>query len=74
MKKDETIKDDSGLPQKSLFRVDEVADYFSISERCVRLWIEHGHLSAEKVVGSVRISRDSILHCRFGKLRVGPIM
>ena len=56
---------DHGLPKKELFRVDEVASYFGISERCVRLWIDHGHLQCEKIVGSIRITRGSILRCRF---------
>lgn len=61
------IKDDPLLPKKSLFRVDEVAAYFSVTDRTVRLWIEHGHLQSEMIVGSVRISRASILRCRFNK-------
>jgi excisionase family DNA binding protein len=60
-------KDDLLLPQKSLFRIDEVAAYFSVSERTIRLWIEHGHLAGEKIVGSIRISRESIMQCRFKK-------
>jgi excisionase family DNA binding protein len=53
------------LPNKALFRVDEVADYFSVTERCIRLWIEHGHLESEKIVGVVRITREAVLKCRF---------
>ena len=64
--------DDPRLPDKSLFRVDEVADYFRITERCVHLWIEHGHLKAEKIVGSVRVPRESILRCRFRKMASDP--
>lgn len=52
------------LPAKDLFRVDEVAAYFSVTERTVRLWIEHGHLEAEKIVGSIRIPRESVMNCR----------
>lgn len=59
--------DDSALPDKAMFRVDEVATYFSVSERTIRTWIQHGHLSAEKIVGVVRISRASILACRFAR-------
>jgi len=55
------------LPKKELLRVDEVATYFSITDRCVRLWIEHGHLKAEKIVGTIRITRESVLKCRFAK-------
>lgn len=59
------IKDDPLLTRKSLFRIDEAASYFGVTDRCIRLWIEHGHLAGEKVVGSIRVSRDSILKCRF---------
>jgi len=59
------VNDDTMLPRKSLFRIDEVAQYFRVSERCIKLWIEHGHLEKEKIVGSIRISRESILRCRF---------
>ncbi|HJZ06322.1 MAG TPA: helix-turn-helix domain-containing protein [Patescibacteria group bacterium] len=58
-------KDDSSLPKKSLFNVCEVAEYFGVTDRTVRLWIEHGHLTSEKIVGSVRVSRESIIQCRF---------
>ena len=57
----------SFLPEKDLFRVDEVADYFGVDERTIRLWIEHGHLVLEKIVGVVRIPRESIIKCRFPK-------
>jgi len=58
-------QDDENLPKKSLFTVYEVAEYFEVTERTVKLWIEHGHLKGEKIVGSTRISRESILQCRF---------
>ena len=59
-----TIEEDqSMLPEKPLFRVDEVATYFSIEERTVRLWIQHGHLTAIKKGGIIRIPRKSILDC-----------
>jgi len=59
-----TAIDDHSLPEKDLFRVDEVADYFSVTERTIRLWIEHGHLKYKKIVGTIRITRASILECR----------
>lgn len=59
--------EDSLLPKKSLFNIPEVAEYFGVTERTIRLWIEHGHLTSEKIVGSVRVSRDSIIKCRFQK-------
>ncbi len=52
------------LPAKDLFRVDEVATYFDVTERTIRLWIEHGHLTAEKIVGTIRIPREAVLNCR----------
>lgn len=57
-------EDQSTLPKKDLFRIDEVAQYFDVTERTVRLWIDHGHLKAVKKVGVIRILRDSILKCR----------
>ncbi len=55
----------SELPDKALFRVDEVAEYFSVTERTIRLWIEHKHLESEKIQGILRIPREAILKCRF---------
>jgi hypothetical protein len=59
------IPNDLLLPQKSLFRIDEVAAYFGVTERCIRLWIQHKHLTKEKIHGCARIPRESILKCRF---------
>lgn len=60
----ETIEEDeSMLPKKDLFRIDEVATYFSVTERTIRLWIDHGHLIAVKKAGTIRILRKSILDC-----------
>lgn len=68
------IKDDEYLPKKDLFRIDEVADYFGVTKSAIRLWIAHGHLSAEKIAsGSIRIGRDSILNCRFPPHRGEPM-
>jgi excisionase family DNA binding protein len=55
-----------GLPDKELLRVEEVADYFSVTNKTIYLWIENDHLVAEKIAGSVvRITRESVLKCRF---------
>ena len=54
------------LPDKELLRVEEVADYFSVTKKTIYLWIDHGHLQAEKIAGTVmRIKRDSVINCRF---------
>lgn len=52
------------LPDKPLFRVDEVADYFSVSKQTIYLWIDHGHLKAEKYNRIIRIPRQSIVTFR----------
>jgi len=52
------------LPEKDLFRIDEVAEYFSVTERTVRSWINDGRLNAEKIIGTIRITRESILKIR----------
>lgn len=53
------------LPEKELLRVDEVAEYFSVTSRTIYLWIDHGHLKAEKTpTNTLRITRESVLKCR----------
>jgi len=69
VEKEPEVKDDPRLPNKSLFRIDEVAKYFGITERCVYLWIEHGHLIKENIQGIARVPRESILRCRIGKIQ-----
>ena len=56
----------STLPEKDFFRVDEVMMYFGVTDRCVRNWIDHGHLTARKVVGTIQIERESIINCALG--------
>lgn len=68
VKKDDCKYDDPLLPKKSLFRVDEVAKYFNVSESCIRLWIQHDILEKVKTRGVVNIPRESILKCRFQKI------
>ena len=55
------------LPDKANFRISETAEYFSVSESSVRLWIAHGILQAQKIGGCIRVSRESILQCRLIK-------
>jgi excisionase family DNA binding protein len=53
------------LPDKELLRIDEVADFFSVTDRTIRLWLDHGHLEAERIAGkTIRITRKSVLTCR----------
>ena len=59
----------SPLPDKVLLRVDEVAQYFDVTNRTVYLWIDHGHLEIIYTPGGqIRITKESINKCRFGKL------
>jgi excisionase family DNA binding protein len=58
------------LPSKNLLRVSEAAEYFGVGERTIRLWIEHGHLQAEKPRGFLFISRESIKNFRLMGRRV----
>jgi excisionase family DNA binding protein len=46
--------------KKELLRVDEVADYFSVTTRTIYLWIDHGLLEAEKLGGVLRVPQESI--------------
>ena len=52
------------LPEKPLWRVDEVSAYFDVARSTVYLWIDHGLLEAEKLCGVIRVTRQSILKFR----------
>ncbi len=52
------------LPDKKLLRVDEAAIYFDVDERTIREWIRLKKLVGEKLGGTVRISRQSIINFR----------
>jgi hypothetical protein len=60
-------------PQE-LFTIDEAAHHFNVAERDIRLWVEHGILYGPLKHGSVRISRESMLRCRFSHMAIGPLM
>lgn len=66
------IEDDPRLPDKSNFRPDEVAYYFDVVRSTIYNWIDNGILDASKIKGTIRISRESILSCRF-KNRLEPL-
>ena len=55
------------LPDKQLFRPDEVADYFRVTVQTIYLWAEHGHLEAVRPGPGklVRITRESMDRCKF---------
>jgi len=60
----EALSEINDLPDKKLLRVSEAAAYFGVHERTIRLWIEHGKLTAEKPAGTIFISRQSIMKFR----------
>jgi len=53
---------DNLIPDKPLFRPDEVAGLFFISTQTVYRWINEGHIPAVKVGphGTIRIKRDDV--------------
>jgi len=63
---DNSTEHDKYLPKKDVFRIDEVATYFDVSERIIRLWIDHGLLTREQYVkkGMIRVTRESIVRFR----------
>lgn len=48
------------LINKSLFRVDEVADYFNVSRSTVYLWLDRGILKVKKNSRTIRIIMDDL--------------
>ena len=52
------------LPDKDLFRVDEVAEYLDVTQSTIYRWIDHGLLDAEKYRRVIRIPRKSLLNFR----------
>lgn len=52
------------LPDKTLFRPDELASIFGVTRATIYLWIDHGKLEAVKIAGStIRIPRESAVKC-----------
>lgn len=49
------------LPEKTLLRPDEVAEFFSVSAQTIYMWCDSGTLDAIKVNGTTRIYRQSVL-------------
>lgn len=58
----------TALPDKELLRPDEVAKYYSVSEKTVRDWIATGKLLAVKVVKVWRIHRQDALNLQKSNL------
>jgi hypothetical protein len=52
------------LPQKDVFRIDEVARYFEVEDQTIRTWLAHGYFEVEKLHGTLRITRRSIINFR----------
>jgi excisionase family DNA binding protein len=66
------VIDMADLPEKKMLNVPEASDYFGVEERTLRTWIKKGLLKAEKLAGSVRISREAIKEFRLkGQEKLG---
>ena len=49
------------LPDKTLLRPDEVADFFSVELRTIYAWCDAGTLESVKIHGTMRVLRTSVL-------------
>lgn len=49
------------LPEKTLLRPDEVAEFFSVSVKTIYAWCDNGSLRTVKINGTIRIYRTSIV-------------
>ena len=56
-------------PNKTYFRVDEIADYFSLSKRTVYRLIESRKLKSVRIGNSLRIPASEILRHENPRLR-----
>lgn len=50
----------TGIPRKTLFRVQEVAVIFSVTPRTVYNWIDEGVITSLKVGGARFVTRESL--------------
>jgi len=54
------------LPKKPFFRVDEVADYYCVTVRTVRNWINQGKIPAVRVGDRMfRVRREDVQFVEF---------
>ena len=60
----ETYGIDNEVPSKPVFGVNEAAYQLGVSTGTIRLWIDHGKLGYEKIIGSIRIPRSEIIRLR----------
>jgi excisionase family DNA binding protein len=49
------------VPQKELWRVDEVAKFFDVSAQTIYMWCNLGKLHFVRISNSVRIPREEII-------------
>ena len=49
------------LPDKAYFRIDEIAEYWGVTERSVRSYIDNGNLKAVRVGGTIKIPREAVI-------------
>jgi hypothetical protein len=59
------------LPKKDLYLIQEAAMFLDVHPDTIRNWVDHGHLTMIKKMGICRITRDSLLKCRFRSVNIG---
>ena len=52
------------LPEKDNLNVIEVAEYFGVTSKTIKNWIKARSLTAFKIRGTVRITRESVVFLR----------
>ena len=49
------------IPEKRMFRADEVAEILDVSLPTVYRWCEHGKIDFIRIGGSIRIKRECVV-------------
>jgi len=70
-----TIESDNGTPaevrekEDRLITLDAAARLLGVNTVVARLWFDHGHLRGVNNLGYIRVSKKSVLSCKFMKNR-----
>lgn len=70
-----TIESDNETPsdvrkkEDRLITLDAAARMLGVNSVVARLWFDHGHLKGINNLGYIRVSKQSVLNCKFRKNR-----